>query len=103
MNQVFLKDFFDIFFVDVGVPDPIRIDDRHRSFLTTPETPGDINPAFAWSGDAELLAAFFGIFSDGFGIATGATLLAFFAFIGADKQVTLIVAHPVIISAMTQR
>lgn len=66
MNKVFFHDLLDIRFIDVAVPDPLRIDHGNGSFRAAVETPRLIHPHTARTIDTQLLDQMFCIFAQPF-------------------------------------
>jgi hypothetical protein len=92
-QQVFLDDFIHIFPIDIGIPDPLGVNDDHRPLFTAIEATGGIDADTARTGNTECLAALFGIIPHGKGIKPLTASAAVFTQIGAEKHMVTIVGH----------
>jgi hypothetical protein len=61
ITQVSLDDLVEVFSVDVGVPDRIRIDDDHRPGFAPIQAAGVVDPYLPGTMNAQLLATFLDI------------------------------------------
>ena len=93
VHQMLVDYFIDILSVDVAVPDIIRVHHQHRSFRTTIETPGRVNPNLAGTRDTKLFAAFLDIVAHGPCIEALTASRAVLAQIGTKKYVVALIRH----------
>lgn len=92
-QKVFVDDFVDVGGVHVVIPDPIGVNDRHRTLLAAVEAPGRVDPDAARPGDAGRLHAGLRVLAG----LVGPVFLAARAPVGADvraeEQVAAVVAQ----------
>lgn len=93
MQQMFVDDLVDIFFIGVGVPDIIGIDDDGRSQGTAPQTAGHICPHAAFMMNTQLLGALFHIIAHTLRVEIAATRLTGGTLIGAKEDMMAIKGH----------
>src|SRR6056297_387931 len=92
-DDVALDDFLEVVFVDVGVPDSIRIDDQHRPQFATVQAAGGVGARAAGAGQPQFLEAFLGPVAQLGRAALGARrpVGALGALVGAEEQVPFVI------------
>ena len=103
MHQMLFDDLVHIFLIDIGIPDPIGINDYYRTLFAAIETPGGIDANRPWTGYAQSLAAQFGVITQLTRIEALTAGAAVFTKIGTEKDVIAIVGHAVTIPENTAR
>ena len=93
VNQVFIDDFIDIFPIEVGVPDIIRVDHDNRAKFAPVETARAIDPDLSLARQAQLLDPVLGVVAYLHSIALLTALLALLAPVGAEKNMVLVIRH----------
>ena len=100
-QQMLIDDFIHIFPIDIGIPDPLGVNDDHRPLFTAIEATGGIDADTTGTGNAECLAALFGVIPHGKGIKPLTASAAVFTQIGAEKHMVTIVGHALTIPETT--
>src|SRR6188508_527533 len=89
--QVRIDDLVDVVLVDVGVPDGLGIDHRHRPAGAAVEAPGLVHPDAARPGKLLLLDPRLAVVECLLGIVILAACLAVVALVEAEEDVALVV------------
>ena len=87
---MFVNDVIDIFFINIGVPDIIGIDDNGWSQITTTETAGHVCPHASFAMDTLFLGAFLHLIPHVLWVEVTTTRLTGRALIGAKENMITI-------------
>src|SRR5207245_7462078 len=91
--QVRIDDLVDVVLVDVGVPDGVGVDHRHRTAGAAVQAACLVDAHLARAGQALGLDARLAVVEAGLRIVVGAAGLADVAAVQAEEDVPLVVAH----------
>ena len=92
-DQMFIDDFIDIIFIDIGVPRFFRVNDDHRAFVTTIQATGIVDADFSLAAQLQRFNALFGIIAQFLRAEIVAAFGIALALIGAEKNMVLIITH----------
>jgi hypothetical protein len=96
MYQMFLDDFFNVFLVDIRVPNGFGIDHKYRTIVAAIHATGLVDAYFALTLELEFADAILGVGLHLGGAQAVATGFTFGTLVAAEKNVMLEMAHATI-------
>jgi hypothetical protein len=84
-----VDDLIDVLAINIGVPNPLGVNDQHRPLRTAVEAAGFINSHLPHTVDSQLFATVLGIALQILCAVTGTTGLTVRALVEAEKDVAL--------------
>jgi hypothetical protein len=93
MHQMFLNDFFNVFLVDVCVPNGFGVDHEYRAVVAAVHATGLVDANLAFALEFQFTDTILGIGLHLGGAEAVATGFAFSALVAAEKNVMLEMAH----------
>ena len=92
-DQVFIDDFIDIVFIDVGIPRFFRVNDDDRSLVATIQATGVVDADFFLAAQLQRFNALLGVIAQFLRTEIVATFGAALTLVGAEKDVILVITH----------